>query len=38
MLGADQTLSYLLDLDGEEINDDGGFVARFKVNAIKANR
>jgi hypothetical protein len=25
------TLRYLLDLDGEEIHYDGGFVARFKV-------
>jgi hypothetical protein len=31
MTGADQTLAYLLDLDGEEINYDGGFVAKFKV-------
>ena len=27
----DETLAYLLDLDGEEIIYDGGFVARFKA-------
>jgi hypothetical protein len=31
MLGGDETLTYLLDLDGEEIIYDGGFLARFKV-------
>lgn len=32
----DDTLSYLLDLDGEEIVYDGGYVARFKVLKIDA--
>ena len=34
--GGDQTLAYLLDLDGEEIIYDGGYVARFKVERIAA--
>jgi len=34
MTGVDQTLAYLLDLNGEEINYDGGYVARFRVVAI----
>ncbi len=36
MSGADETLSYLLDLDGEEIIYDGGYVAWFKVKKIDA--
>jgi hypothetical protein len=36
MSDADQTLAYLLDLDAEEINYDGGYVARFKVKRIEA--
>jgi hypothetical protein len=36
MAGIDDTLSYLLDLDGEEIVYDGGYVARFKVKEIAA--
>ncbi len=34
--GANHTLAYLLDLDGEEINYDGGYVARFRVKRIEA--
>jgi len=33
---ADHTLAYLLDLDGEEIVYDGGYVARFRVRQIAA--
>jgi hypothetical protein len=33
---ADQSLTYLLDLDGEEIIYDDGYVARFKVKRIEA--
>lgn len=36
MAGADETLSYLLDLDGEEIVYDGGHIARFKVKEVAA--
>jgi hypothetical protein len=36
MAGIDDTLSYLLDLDGEEIVYDSGFVAQFKVKEIAA--
>lgn len=36
MPGEDETLSYLLDLDGEEIIYDGGYVARFMVKRIAA--
>jgi hypothetical protein len=36
MSGGDETLAYLLDLDGEEIIYEGGFVARFKVEKITA--
>ncbi len=36
MPGGDETLTYLLDLDGEEIIYDGGFIARFKVKRIAA--
>ena len=36
MPGGDETLAYLLDLDGEEIVYDGGFVARFKVKRVAA--
>ncbi len=32
----DETLTYLLDLDGEEIIYDGGYVARFMVKRIAA--
>jgi hypothetical protein len=33
---ADQTLAYLLDLNGEAIVYDGGYVARFRVRRIEA--
>jgi hypothetical protein len=33
---ADHTLAYLLDLDGEAIVYDGGYVARFRVRRIEA--
>ncbi len=36
MAGADQTLAYLLDFDGEAIVYDGGYVARFRVKRIEA--
>ena len=36
MLGGDQTLVYLLELDGEEIVYDGGYVARFRAKRVKA--
>jgi hypothetical protein len=36
MADADEGLAYLLDLDGEEIVYDGGFVARFKVRRVPA--
>lgn len=36
MNSADETLSYLLDLDDEEIIYDGGYVARFKIKKIDA--
>lgn len=36
MDSAAETLSYLLDLDGEEIIYDSGYVARFKVKEIGA--
>ncbi len=36
MPGADQTLAYLLDFDGEAIVYDGGYVARFRVRRIGA--
>src|SRR5229473_1960073 len=36
MPGEDETLAYLLDLDGEEIIYDGGYVARFTVKRIAA--
>ena len=36
MPGEDETLAYLLDLDGEEIIYDGGYVARFTVKRITA--
>jgi len=36
MPDGDETLAYLLELDGEEIIYDGGFVARFKVRKIAA--
>jgi len=32
--GADQTLAYLLDFDGEAIVYGGGYVARFRVRRI----
>jgi hypothetical protein len=32
---SDPTLAYLLDLDGEEIVYDGGYVARFRVRRVK---
>lgn len=35
MPSVDETLSYLRDLDGEEIFFDGGYVARFKIREIK---
>jgi len=31
----DHTLAYLLDLDGEEIAYDGGYVARFRIRRIE---
>jgi hypothetical protein len=34
--GDDRTLAYLLDLDGEEIVYDGGYVARFRIRQIAA--
>lgn len=34
MRGGNETLAYLLDLDGEEIIYDGGFVARFTVKKV----
>jgi hypothetical protein len=36
MPGEDETLAYLLDLDGEEIIYDGGYLARFMVKRIAA--
>lgn len=36
MPGENETLAYLLDLDGEEIIYDGGYVARFTVKRIAA--
>ncbi len=33
-MGEDGTLAYLLDLDGEEIIYDGGYVARFRVRRV----
>jgi hypothetical protein len=36
MSSEDETLAYLLDLDGEEIIYDGGHVARFTVKRIAA--
>lgn len=36
MAAAGQILAYLLDLDGEEIVYDGGFVARSKIKEITA--
>jgi hypothetical protein len=36
MASEDETLAYLLDLDGEEIIYDGGHVARFTVKRIAA--
>src|SRR4051812_9470109 len=36
MPAGDETLAYLLDLDGEEIIYDGGYVARFRVKRIAA--
>lgn len=36
MAGGNETLAYLLDLDGEEIIYEGGFVARFKVRRVPA--
>jgi len=36
MPGEDETLAYLLDLDGEEIIYDDGYVARFAVKRIAA--
>jgi hypothetical protein len=36
MPSKDETLAYLLDLDGEEIIYDGGYVARFTVKRIAA--
>ena len=36
MAGVDDTLVYLLELDGEEIIYDAGFLARFKVRQIAA--
>jgi hypothetical protein len=36
MSSADETLTFLLDLDGEEIVYDGGCVALFKVKTIEA--
>jgi hypothetical protein len=36
MSSEDETLAYLLDLDGEEIIYDGGYVARFTVRRIAA--
>jgi hypothetical protein len=38
MSGEDETLAYLLDLDGEEIIYDGGYVARFTVKRIARRR
>lgn len=38
MADADQTLTYLLDLDGEEIVYDKGYVARFRVKRIETTR
>jgi hypothetical protein len=36
MPGGDETLAYLIELDGEEIIYDGGFIARFKVTKVAA--
>jgi hypothetical protein len=36
--GPEDTLAYLLDLDGEEIVYEGGFVARFRVKRSGATR
>ena len=36
MSARDETLAYLLELDGEEIIYAGGFVARFKVRRVAA--
>lgn len=36
MPSGDRTLAYLLELDGEEIVYDGGFVARFSARRVKA--
>ena len=36
MARGDDTLAYLLDLNGEEIIYDGGFIARFKVTRVAA--
>jgi len=36
MPAPDRSLAYLLDLDGEEIVYEGGYVARFKVKEIPA--
>jgi hypothetical protein len=36
MPGADGTLAFLVDLDGEEIIYEGGFAARFKVTRVAA--
>ena|SRR5579864_8865145 len=35
MPSGDQTLAYLLELDGEEIVYDGGYVARFRARRVK---
>ncbi|MBV8410639.1 MAG: hypothetical protein JOY64_23635 [Alphaproteobacteria bacterium] len=35
MPGGDPTLAYLLELDGEEIVYDGGYVARFRAKRVK---
>ncbi len=36
MTEGDETLAYLLELDGEQIVYEGGFTARFRVNRVSA--
>ena len=38
MPDTDRVLAYLLDLDGDEIVYDGGYVARFRVSGVEATR
>jgi hypothetical protein len=38
MPSRDPTLAYLLELDGEEIVYDGGYVARFRARRVKPTR